>query len=179
MRADAGSGASITSSGDSRITRVGALLRHMRLDEIPQVYDVLAGRMALIGPRPEDPRFVDDSEEWQRALAARPGIAGVTQVIASDWERRNLDGEDAEQKYRQIAMPAKVLVDGWYVENASPRLDGAVLVSLAMQFLGGSSTTPVHRTVTRAVPGAEALFTDPVLQTNSWIDSALGGPDSP
>lgn len=157
-------GAAVTSGTDDRITRTGRALRSWRLDEIPQVWQVLTGQMALIGPRPEDPRFVDlEDTGWQKALRARPAIAGLTQILASPWEEANLNGADAEAVYANVAVPAKVAVDAWYAENASPALDWAIVTSLADHFLRGATTTRAHRLAAAAVPEA-ALFLEPAVQ---------------
>lgn len=152
-------GAAVTAGVDPRITRVGEKLRSWRLDEIPQVWSVVTGDMALIGPRPEDPRFVDlENEQWQTALAARPAIAGLTQVLAAPWEEANLIGHSAEQTYEEVAVPAKLAIDAWYVENASPRLDWAVITSLADHFLRRSSHTTAHELVEQNVPAAHVFL---------------------
>lgn len=157
----AATGSAVTTREDNRVTKVGAILRRWRLDEIPQVWLVLTGEMALIGPRPEDPKFVDINDpSWQRALAARPAIAGFTQILASPWEDANLDGASAETTYAQVALPAKLATDGWYVDNASPRIDWAIVTSLADHFLRGASVTKVHTIAAAAVPEA-TLFLEP------------------
>ena len=71
----AGGGPEVTATGDPRITRVGRILRRAKLDELPQLWNVLAGDMALVGPRPEVPAYVDLSDStWRRVLEVRPGI---------------------------------------------------------------------------------------------------------
>jgi lipopolysaccharide/colanic/teichoic acid biosynthesis glycosyltransferase len=83
-------GPPITSGDDDRLTPVGRRLRHYRLDEPPQLLNVAAGEMAMIGPRPETPTLVDVGDPaWRRVLAAKPGIAGPTQLIVHDWESRD------------------------------------------------------------------------------------------
>src|SRR4051794_36845870 len=78
MRAGAAtSGPGVTAAGDARVTRLGRLLRRTKLDELPQLWDVVRGQMALVGPRPEDPRYIDPSDPIHRAVfAALPGITG-------------------------------------------------------------------------------------------------------
>lgn len=156
----ANGGAAVTSGTDGRITRTGRILRSWRLDEIPQVWQVLTGEMALIGPRPEDPKFVDLTHpSWQTALHARPAIAGLTQILAAPWEKAHLNGPDAEAVYANVAVPAKVAVDAWYVENASPSIDWAIVTSLANHFLFGATKTVAHRLATESVPET-ALFVE-------------------
>lgn len=158
-----GGGAAITSSDDGRITRTGRRLRSFRIDEIPQVIQVFTGEMALIGPRPESPEFVDlEDPAWKAVLSARPAIAGMTQVIAGPWEAEHLDGVHAEALYREVALPAKLAIDRWYVENASPIVDLKIVVSVFGMLVLGSDTTPVHKLAAKHLPAAvELLRTSP------------------
>ena len=148
-------GAVITSGNDDRITPVGRRLRHYRLDELPQLLNVAMGHMAMIGPRPETPRLVDEADpSWRRVLAAKPGIAGPTQLIVHDWETDVLAGPSAETAYRDVILPVKLAIDEWYVERASPWIDCLVVASLAQRFLTGKPPTLMSRRVRRDVPVA-------------------------
>jgi len=148
-----GKGAAITASNDDRITWTGKHLRSLRLDEIPQTLQVLTGDMALIGPRPESPNFVDvDDPQWQSVLQARPAIAGMTQVIAGTWEATELDVDDPETKYREVAVPAKLAIDRWYVENASPMLDLKIVAAVSQAPTRRSCTTSFTTRSPKAPP---------------------------
>lgn len=117
----------LTVCADSRLTRVGSLLTRTRLDELPQLYDVLRGRMSLVGPRPEDPRFVAlHRSEYDRILSVRPGITGITQLAYAE-ERRLLDTENPVDGYIKAILPKKVGLDSLYVQRHSLRLDLSVL----------------------------------------------------
>ena len=100
----------IAPEGDPRVTRIGAWLRHFRLDELPQLYDVLRGPMALVGPRPETPANLSavDEEQLDRWLSVRPGVTGPTQLafIAEDELLRQF--ANPTQTYRRVLVPAKV-----------------------------------------------------------------------
>jgi lipopolysaccharide/colanic/teichoic acid biosynthesis glycosyltransferase len=100
----------IAPEGDPRVTRIGAWLRHFRLDELPQLYDVLRGPMALVGPRPETPANLSavDEEHLDRWLCVRPGVTGPTQLafIAEDELLRQF--ANPTQTYRRVLVPAKV-----------------------------------------------------------------------
>jgi len=150
----------ITQAKDPRVTRIGRLLRRLRIDEIPQVVQVARGEMALIGPRPEDPAFIDlDDPQWIEVLRLRPAIAGLTQIIASSWESEHLEGPDAQQLYRQVAVPAKLAIDHWYVRHASPRVDWMIVTSLGRYLLFGQQDTPAHHLVRQQIPEALPLLT--------------------
>lgn len=149
-------GSALTSVGDDRITPVGRWLRRARVDELPQLLNVMAGQMALIGPRPEDPAHVDRGDErWRRVLQARPGIAGPTQVLVHDLESTMVT--EAADRYVRDLLPVKLAIDEWYVIHASPSADALVLVSLAERFLLGRRTTTIHQRVLREVEPARAL----------------------
>ena len=116
-------GAGITGSGDSRVTPIGRVLRRYRLDELPQLVNVLRGEMSLVGPRPEDPRFVDWSNPvHRRVFTAKPGITGLAQLEFHD-EARRLVGPDIEDRYLREILPAKLQVDLAYLERQSLMLD--------------------------------------------------------
>jgi lipopolysaccharide/colanic/teichoic acid biosynthesis glycosyltransferase len=158
-------GSSLTAAGDRRITPLGHALRRWRVDELPQLLDVLAGRMSLLGPRPETPPFVDvEDPRWQAVLTVRPGIAGPTQVIVHGWEARL--PEASEDVYREVLLPVKLAIDRWYLENASPLLDVRVVVALVQSMLG-SHRTVLHARVEAAVPAAATLGADLSLVAGS------------
>jgi lipopolysaccharide/colanic/teichoic acid biosynthesis glycosyltransferase len=113
MRAGA-SGTPLTLAGDARFTRIGRFLAATHIDEIPQLWQVLAGQMSLIGPRPEDARFVElHREEFERILKVRPGISGWTQLVFID-ETRLIGSEDAMASYVSQLLPRKVEFDLLY-----------------------------------------------------------------
>lgn len=149
------SGVSLTSSNDDRITPIGARMRALHLDELPQLYNVACGEMALLGPRPEAPDFVDlDDAGWQAVLAVPPGIAGPTQLIVGDWERTEIDEDDTGDAYQRVVVPVKLAIDRWYVERATPRLDLLVLTSLLRHVLPGGRVARLAAVVDAAVPEA-------------------------
>jgi lipopolysaccharide/colanic/teichoic acid biosynthesis glycosyltransferase len=124
------SGPAVTAGDDPRITRIGALLRRTKLDELPELWNVVRGDMSLVGPRPEAPRYVDPSERrWERVLAVRPGITDPTTLSLIDEETllASVQG-DREQYYREHLVPKKL--DGYiaYLERRSWRSDLAVLL---------------------------------------------------
>ncbi|MFV9504446.1 MAG: sugar transferase [Oscillochloridaceae bacterium umkhey_bin13] len=110
-------GPGITASGDRRITPLGRWLRRTKLDELPQLLNVLRGEMSLVGPRPEDPRYVAlYTAEQRRVLTVRPGITSAASLHYRH-EERLLAGNDWEQYYRETVMPAKLALDLAYLER--------------------------------------------------------------
>lgn len=131
MRQD-GSGAAITAYGDPRITRVGRWLRSSKVDELPQLINVARGDMSLVGPRPEDPRYVKLYDDSQRAvLDVRPGMTGPTVSGFRHEEHILAASADPEQTYIEEVMPAKLEIDVAYVRDHSFRGDLRILVGTA------------------------------------------------
>ena len=122
----------ITIHADRRITRVGRLLRSARLDELPQLWNVLKGNMSLVGPRPEDPQYVELYSPADRAvLTVRPGVTSLAALLYRD-EDRLLVGEGWERVYVEQVMPAKLAIDRAYVERQSLWLDLKILAATAL-----------------------------------------------
>ncbi len=110
-------GPGITATGDSRVTSVGRFLRRTKMDELPQLINVLRGDMSLVGPRPEDPRYVAlYTPEQRRVLAVRPGITSAAS-LAYRHEEQLLAGEDWETTYRNRVLPDKLAIDLAYLER--------------------------------------------------------------
>lgn len=128
-------GPGVTAADDPRVTRVGGWLRRSKLDELPQILDVLAGHMSLVGPRPEDPRYVDLAAPAQRrALTVRPGLTSPASVQYRH-ESSLLCGPDWERTYLEQVLPHKLALDGGYVDNPSLPAYGRVLASTAFALL--------------------------------------------
>ena len=110
-------GPKITISGDDRITKVGRFLRRTKLDELPQLINVAKGEMALVGPRPEDPKYVAFyTPEQREILRGRPGITGAASLVYRN-EEEQLAGPDWELTYRTEVMPAKLSLDLEYLSR--------------------------------------------------------------
>ena len=116
-----GAGPQITVGADPRITRSGAFLRHYKLDELPQLWDVLRGAMSLVGPRPEVPKYValypDDLRRL--VLSVRPGITDPASLRYRNESERLAAAADPEREYIEVVMPAKLALAADYVRQAS------------------------------------------------------------
>jgi lipopolysaccharide/colanic/teichoic acid biosynthesis glycosyltransferase len=131
MAPDAG-GPPLTAADDPRLSRLGAFMASTRIDELPQLWNVLCGQMSLVGPRPEDPRFVAlHPDGYARILRVRPGITGWSQLAFAD-ERRILGPTDPLDRYVERILPAQVHLDCRYAESARLRHDLAVLLWTAV-----------------------------------------------
>jgi lipopolysaccharide/colanic/teichoic acid biosynthesis glycosyltransferase len=116
MVADAAKlGPAITASGDWRITPVGRLLRRTKVDELPQLFNVVKGEMSLVGPRPEDPRYLAFyTPDQLRILRVLPGITSAAS-LSYRHEERMLTGPDWETAYCTAVLPAKLAIDLEYL----------------------------------------------------------------
>ncbi len=104
--------------GDVRVTSFGRFLRRTKLNELPQLFNVLLGDMSAVGPRPEDPKFTDDyKEQWQLVLSVRPGIVGPNQILNRNEEDLFPPGEDRERFYTEHILPEKLKRDMEYVSR--------------------------------------------------------------
>jgi len=129
-------GAPITVGADPRITRAGRVLRRAKLDELPQLLDVLAGTMSLVGPRPELPRYVAmyPADLRDKVLSVRPGITDPASIEYRDEAALLGRAADPERAYVEQVMPAKLRCAAQYVDQMSLRNDvrliGATLRAL-------------------------------------------------
>ncbi len=115
----------VTSSDDQRITRSGKILRATKIDELPQLWNVLVGEMSIVGPRPQVPKYVDlfDPEFRRIILSVRPGITGPT-ALQFRHEESILDSRrDREAFYVDVLLPIKCQLDVDYVRSAGFKAD--------------------------------------------------------
>jgi lipopolysaccharide/colanic/teichoic acid biosynthesis glycosyltransferase len=122
-------GLALTVGADPRITRSGRWLRRARLDELPQLIDVLQGRMSLVGPRPEVPRYVEHYPTALRArvLSVRPGITDPSSLAFLDEDEWLATAADAEREYVTRILPRKLQAAADYIERASVWTDAQVI----------------------------------------------------
>lgn len=123
----------LTVAGDARITRAGAVLRRWKLDELPQLLNVLTGEMSLTGPRPEVPRYVEQWTDDDRRviLSVRPGITDIASIHFKNEGELLRNAPDPEEKYLREIMPRKVRLCRKYVERQTLWLDLRILVRTA------------------------------------------------
>jgi lipopolysaccharide/colanic/teichoic acid biosynthesis glycosyltransferase len=122
-------GESITSFGDPRITRIGKMLRSTKLDELPQLWNVLIGDMSFVGPRPELPEFVEAfRERYTRILQVRPGITDPASILFVDEEMILAKADDPKREYREHVLPEKLTLAEHYIEQQSLVGDVAILL---------------------------------------------------
>ena len=121
MRTDADKHGLITVGGrDPRITRIGYYIRKYKIDELPQLWNVLMGDMSLVGPRPEVQKYVDlYTEEQRKVLSVRPGITDYASIEYVDENILLAKSDDPDRTYVEVVMPAKIVLNMKYINNKS------------------------------------------------------------
>jgi lipopolysaccharide/colanic/teichoic acid biosynthesis glycosyltransferase len=110
----------VTSSNDIRITKIGAFFRKTKIDELPQLWNVLLGNMSFVGPRPDVPGYADKlKDEDKIVLSVRPGITGPAQLAYKDEEQILAKQEDPKKYNDEVIWPDKVKINRNYVINYS------------------------------------------------------------
>lgn len=141
----------ITVGGDSRITVIGRYLRKTKLDELPQLWNVLRGDMRLVGPRPEVPRFVAlYTPEQRRVLTLHPGITDPASLAFLDEERVLSDAADPERHYIEEIMPAKITAALRYAEQSTMCSDLSLILETVRRTFFGRRIAPNPRAAPQA-----------------------------
>lgn len=137
-------GPQVTAGDDSRVTLVGRFLRKAKLDELPELWNVLKGDMSLVGPRPEVPRYVNlNDPAWQSVLAARPGLTDPMTLRLRNEEMLLTEVKgDREVFYRETLLPYKLKGYLGYLEARNWRSDVKVLYKTAIAVLFPDTTPP-------------------------------------
>lgn len=135
--AQPGSAMQITVGHDARITRIGGVLRHYKLDELPQLIDVLLGTMSLVGPRPEVPKYVALYPEPTKSivLSVRPGITDLASIEYRSESDLLGQSSNPEQTYIEEVMPAKLRYCVQYVQQQSLWLDIQIIARTFLAIL--------------------------------------------
>ena len=113
-------GVSITQGGDPRVTAIGRLLRKTKLDELPQLWNVLTGEMSLVGPRPEVPHYVERySAEQRQVLRLKPGVTDLATLLYRNEEELLRGAGDVESFYLEEVVPRKIELNLAYASCAN------------------------------------------------------------
>ena len=138
-------GAVITAERDPRVFPFGRFIRASKLDELPQMLNVLRGDMAIVGPRPEDPSIVARAYRgWMReTLSVRPGITGPGSIFYYGWGEALIDPADPEGTYISRLLPAKLALERAYMDRATWRSDAMTAIRTGMAILGVATGRPV------------------------------------
>ncbi len=130
-------GKPITVAGDSRITRVGRLLRRFKIDELPQLVNVLKGEMSLVGPRPEVPRYVElHRDDYAEILRVRPGLTDLASLQFINEAEVLAFADNADREYEERILPEKIRLQKLYARHASVWLDASIVLQTLLRILG-------------------------------------------
>lgn len=161
MAGDGRIGATSTSDFDPRITSVGRVLRSSKLDELPQLFNVLVGKMSFVGPRPNTFRngINNYTSDQMQLLTVRPGITDLASIFLHDEGMILRDNCDPDEFYNQHIWPIKFLLARVWVKNRSLKLYLEVLFATALLFASRSTAFSFSRSflITLADPGAARL----------------------
>lgn len=131
-------GSLLTLAEDDRVTKVGRFLRKTKLDELPQLFNVLKGDMSFVGPRPEVPYFVAKYTDSQREiLKAKPGITDLASIEFRDESELFSEDVDAESFYVEHIMPKKIELNKEYLNKMSLKTDVGIILNTLKVIIGG------------------------------------------
>jgi lipopolysaccharide/colanic/teichoic acid biosynthesis glycosyltransferase len=124
MRPNADRAGQLTVGDDNRVTKVGRFIRKYKLDELPQLFNIVKGEMSVVGPRPEVPKYVDMySEEQKKVLLALPGLTDFASIEYLDEQKILGAADNPEKIYREEVMPAKLELNLKYIKERNFWLD--------------------------------------------------------
>jgi lipopolysaccharide/colanic/teichoic acid biosynthesis glycosyltransferase len=131
-------GPKITIGNDPRITRVGWFLRKTKLDELPQLINILRGEMSIVGPRPEVPQYVQlYQKEYQEILTIRPGLTDLASIKYCDEAALLAKAENPEEEYLTRVLPDKIRLARDYLQRASFFFDLRLILKTIIQLVLG------------------------------------------
>jgi FlaA1/EpsC-like NDP-sugar epimerase/lipopolysaccharide/colanic/teichoic acid biosynthesis glycosyltransferase len=148
-------GGQLTVEADSRVTRVGSILRRTKLDELPQLWNVLRGEMSLVGPRPEVRRYVERfHDDYEEVLSVAPGITDLASLKYRDEASLLASGADAEDVYCRQILPDKIQLAKEYVRRASLLLDVSLILATIRALASGGDRPAARAPRNLATPVA-------------------------
>ena len=135
---------SITTINDRRLTKLGRFLRKYKINELPQLLNVIKGEMSFVGPRPllKEHAEIYDEDVRKKIYSVKPGLTGWGSIHfhQEDIEMDKLESKEEKEKfYREVIMPKKAELELWYVENRSILLDIKIIILTALRFVNRSS----------------------------------------
>jgi lipopolysaccharide/colanic/teichoic acid biosynthesis glycosyltransferase len=150
-------GLPLTVGRDPRVTRIGARLRRLKLDELPQLFNVLAGDMSLVGPRPDVPRYVDlYGAAERRVLELVPGMTDEGSIRYVDEGTLLAASADPERRYLEEIAPEKIRLSLAYAARATAWTDlRVILATVRLLYWSPTGTPPPTAALSRAEPGLE------------------------
>lgn len=140
-----GSGLPVTVQGDKRVTRLGKFLRKYKIDELPQLYNVLKGDMSFVGPRPEIKKYVElYRKDYEKLLNVRPGITDPASLEYSREESMLPASDESEKTYVSKILPRKIRLSSSYVDNQNVFYDIKLIFKTALKSWGKFKMFVLH-----------------------------------
>lgn len=165
IRADT-SGVDSTAADDNRITRVGAIIRRYKIDELSQLINVLIGDMSLVGPRPNVQADVDlYTDEERGLLLVRPGITDFSSIVFSDEGEILRGSDDPDLRYNQVIRPWKSRLGLLYIQNSSLVLDVRLILITVMAIVSKQSALLSIGAILRKLKAEESLIQTAARET--------------
>jgi lipopolysaccharide/colanic/teichoic acid biosynthesis glycosyltransferase len=147
MRASLEQGPNITIGNDPRITGIGRLLRQSKIDELPQLINILRGEMSFVGPRPEVPQYVQlYRKEYQQILTVRPGLTDLASLKYRDEAALLAGAENPEEEYVTRILPDKIMLATDYIQRASFFFDLRLILETILRLVLGRVFQHTSRT---------------------------------
>ena len=142
MRSGAEAALPLTVGADARITRVGGILRRSKIDELPQLLNILKGEMTIVGPRPEVPRYVEAfRRDYEEILTVRPGLTDLASLKYRDEAALLGRSDDPEDEYVRRVLPDKIRLSKEYIRRSSVPFDlGLIFKTVHKVIFSGSAT---------------------------------------
>lgn len=174
MRVTEPGASAVTAAGDDRIFPFGKVLRACKVDELPQLWNVFVGDMAIVGPRPEAVSIVEQhyAPEHRRTLDVRPGLASWGSLWSSTHGEALIGRDDPERDYLEKVLPIKLALELHYVDHRSPAADLRIVartVSLILaQVAGSAASVPEPPHLEEAV---RRYRYEPTLDTGEGVDT--------
>jgi len=129
-------GSCLTSSRDKRVTRLGRFLRRYKIDEAPQLWNILKGEMSIVGPRPELPQYVElFQEDYKEILSVRPGLTDHALIVFREEEKMLSRLSSMEDGYVCLIMPYKISLYKKYIRDIRPGTDLRIFLKTAVEVL--------------------------------------------
>lgn len=136
---------SVTTSNDTRITPLGQMLRKTKVDELPQLFNIIKGQMSIVGPRPDVPGYYDTLQgEDKIILSFRPGLTGLDSMVYPREESLLSVQPDPDNYYDAVLWPSKVRLNKWYAENRSFALDMKIIINTFTILLFGKQLIKIN-----------------------------------
>lgn len=130
-------GSLVTTDSDNRVTKIGRILRKYRLDELPQIFNVLSGCMSVVGTRPEVPRYVEKYEsEYLATLLMPAGITSLASIMYKDEEKLLCNEDDVDKVYINTILPEKMKYNLQYTKNFGFRSDFKLMLKTVKEVFG-------------------------------------------